>query len=64
MNSKIKECPVCGRYKFTEKGDNLCSVCGWELDVVQEANPDYKYGANQMSLNEAREAFKRGEEVM
>jgi len=26
-------------------------------------NPDEKYCANQMSLNEAREAYKKGEKI-
>ena len=38
--------------------------CGWQDDAVQNDNPDYKGGANQMSLNEAKEAYKKGEKVL
>lgn len=54
-------CPVCGKYEFEEKGDyDICEVCNWENDPLQTAEPDYKGGANHMSLNEAREAYKKG----
>ena len=38
-------------------------VCHWEDDPLQFEHQDYKGGANQMSLNEAREAHKRGEKT-
>ncbi len=41
----------------------ICNNCGWESDPIQEDNPDYKGGANKMSLNEARKAFKEGRKV-
>ena len=53
-----KECPVCGRYVFEKKGDyEICPVCGWENDALQEADADFKGGANKLSLNEARRAY-------
>jgi hypothetical protein len=33
-------------------------VCWWEDDPIQFADPDYRGGANQPSLNEARENFQ------
>ena len=63
MEEKHK-CPVCGKYEFEEYGDfEICPVCEWEDDPIQYKEPDYKGGANRMSLNEAREAYKRGEKV-
>lgn len=60
---KIK-CPVCGKYKFEEENDfDICPYCMWENDGVQYDDPDYAGGANQMSLNEARKAYKEGREV-
>jgi hypothetical protein len=41
----------------------ICDVCYWQNDPVQLRNPDYKGGANVMSLNEARKAYKQGKEV-
>ena len=50
-------CPVCGQYSFAEPHD-ICPVCGWEEDKVQLRDPDFAGGANEMSLNEARAAFR------
>lgn len=50
-------CPVCGQYRFTEKYD-ICDICGWENDPVQLADETFAGGANEMSLTEAREAWK------
>ena len=57
-----KLCPVCGQYTFTEPHE-ICPVCGWEQDRVQEEDPDFAGGANQLSLNQAIAAFKAGEGV-
>lgn len=57
-------CPCCGQYEFSEKGSyEICPVCNWEDDPVQAEEPDYSGGANVMSLNEAREAFRQGRKV-
>lgn len=61
---KSIKCPVCGKYEFDEEDDfDVCPVCMWENDGLQNKNPDYAGGANQMSLNEARKAYKEGREV-
>lgn len=52
-------CPVCGHKTFEHENDfNICPVCNWENDGVQEMNPDSTSGANHLSLNQARERFK------
>ena len=62
MAGKIK-CPVCGKYEFEEKDDfDICDVCWQENDEYQRQHPN-KSGANHMSLNEAREAYKAGKKV-
>ena len=56
-----RKCMCCGEYTLDE--DDLfaiCNNCGWESDKVQEDDPNYKGGANEMSLNEAKEAYKKG----
>ncbi len=55
-------CPVCGQYSFREPHD-ICPVCGWEQDGVQQRDPDFEGGANSMSLNQAKAAYKAGEGV-
>ena len=55
------KCPVCGEYEFEHHGsDDICEVCGWQDDIVQELDPDEECCENQMSLNQAREAWKKG----
>jgi hypothetical protein len=48
-------CPCCGSDVLTTAGEyEVCSVCAWEDDPVQSADPDLAGGANQESLNVAR----------
>lgn len=42
---------------------DICEVCLWQNDYVQLDDPDFSGGANEMSLNEARKAYKEGKEV-
>lgn len=54
------KCPVCGKYEFQEfASDDICPVCDWQDDPLQEKNPDYEGGANEMSLNQAKEAYRK-----
>lgn len=54
-------CPVCGETIFPHHGSfDVCDECGWEDDWVQETYPDSDAGANEMSLNDYRAAFKIG----
>ncbi len=63
MGEKHK-CPVCGETVFDEYGSfDMCDVCGWEDDPIQFQDHDYKGGANKMSVNEAKKAYKKGEEI-
>lgn len=62
MSHKIKyPCPCCGHKTFDEEPlgtFDICPVCYWEDDNIQFANPQYKGGANEMSLEEARRNYK------
>lgn len=68
MSGKRKEvsdmthkCPVCGKYEFPEADSfDICDVCGWEDDGLQEDEPDCAGGANDMSLNEYKAAWEAG----
>jgi hypothetical protein len=46
-------CPVCGQHTFTEEFE-LCPVCDWQQDSVQEKRPEFGGGANKLSLNDYR----------
>ena len=51
------KCPVCGKYEFEEDFD-LCPICEWQHDRVQEDEPDLAGGANTESLNGYRALWK------
>lgn len=58
------KCPVCGKYEFEAYNCiDICDVCDWCDDAIQESNPKYEGGANKMSLNQAREAYKKGIQI-
>ena len=57
-------CPVCGQYEFPTKASfDICDVCGWEDDYIQEIEPDLAGGANKYSLNENRKRWANGEKA-
>ena len=60
-NGKFR-CRCCGYYTLDEMATGtyeICPVCFWEDDPVQDYDPDYAGGANEPSLNEARRNFKQ-----
>lgn len=61
MSNKKYLCPCCKKYVFEEGPGSyeICPVCSWEDDKIQAENPDYKGGANKLSLNECIKKFKR-----
>ena len=65
-NYRTNEIPknICACFGMTEVYFfDFCDVCGWQNDSLQNKYPDFKGGANQMCLNEAKEAYKKGEEI-
>ncbi|EQA0898450.1 hypothetical protein A6C84_004098 [Escherichia coli] len=64
MNRSVYLCPCCRKYAFSGHGSyEICPLCNWEDDPVQEEEPNYGGGANVMSLNEARKAYAEGRKV-
>jgi hypothetical protein len=62
MNNKKKyKCPCCGYYTldYGPGHFDICPVCYWEDDNIQADDPTYWGGANVISLNEARENYKK-----
>ncbi len=51
-------CACCG--KAVVDFFDICEICGWENDLLQNKKPDFKGGANKMSLNEAKKAYAEG----
>ena len=53
-------CPCCGHRTLSEKGAyEICPVCYWEDDPVQSRDPGFSGGANDLSLVESRENYKK-----
>ncbi len=55
-------CPCCGYLTFdTAPGGTfaICPVCYWEDDNIQNDDPAYEGGANDISLNTAKENFSK-----
>lgn len=53
-------CPVCGKYEFqTYDWYEICHVCGWEDNAMQNEDPDCAAGPNKMSLNEYKKIYLR-----
>lgn len=58
------KCACCGEHSITEKGiAEECPHCGWMEDAYQEQFKSRSGGANIMSLNEARKAYREGRQV-
>lgn len=52
------ECACCGEM-ILEYYDHMeiCPICGWQEDKVQEDDPDYAGGANELSLNQFKVVY-------
>ena len=52
-------CPVCGYLTLNERDSfEICQICFWEDDGIDDYEADVESGPNHMSLNEARLKFK------
>jgi hypothetical protein len=53
-------CPCCGYQTLSEAPGSyaICKVCFWEDDPAQQNDPDYRGGANLVSLREGQKNFK------
>lgn len=54
-------CPCCGFLTLAQRPPgtfDICPVCFWEDDQIQFRDPDYRGGANTVSLTEARVNFR------
>lgn len=55
-----KMCKCCGQYELDKDSIyEICPICGWESDQVQEENPNMEGGANELSLNEYKAKYEK-----
>ena len=54
-------CFCCGSYSLENDPQKptfeICSVCYWENDPIQNEKPEYIGGANRISLNQAKNNY-------
>jgi hypothetical protein len=56
----METCACCGYKTIEEKGCyEICPICFWEDDSVQEADPWFKGGANRPNLFEAQNNYQK-----
>lgn len=54
------KCPVC---KSEVDYFDICDNCGWQNNGPEEKESDLA-GPNKMTLKQAKEAYKKGQEVL
>ncbi|MHC6202330.1 CPCC family cysteine-rich protein [Breznakiellaceae bacterium SP9] len=52
-----RPCTCCGEKTLVHKMHDICPICGWEDDSVQNNDLDYDGGANYISLNAAKKVW-------
>ncbi|MFB6179922.1 MAG: CPCC family cysteine-rich protein [Halorientalis sp.] len=56
-------CPVCGYRTLPSHPHQvryeICPICYWEDDLVQQSKPKSPAGANKIPLQQARENFRK-----
>jgi len=54
----METCPCCGYKTLSERGAyEICPICFWEDDALQENDPDAVGGANKVSLHQAQQNY-------
>lgn len=65
METKNKKCKCCENDSLPINSVyEICPICGWQDDDIQNNDPDFEGGANEMSLNQAMKAYKNGKKII
>ena len=59
----MKKCICCGLGYVDDDGGDICTICGWQDDDIQNDDPNFAGGANTLSLNEHRKNFKEKRKI-
>ena len=58
-------CPVCGYLTLDERDSfEICSICFWEDDGIDDCEANLMSGPNHMTLNEARHKFQTAKNII
>ena len=52
-----RECACCG--EMIVEFFDICPICKWQNDPLQNDNPNYGGGANELSLNQAKAEWEK-----
>lgn len=53
-------CPICGYLTLDERSSfDICSICFWEDDGIDDIEENNDSGPNHMTLKEGREIFQK-----
>ena len=58
----FKKCMCCGFYTIDSDDEvisSICDVCFWQYDIVAQQHPEKSIGPNKISLNEAKNNYRR-----
>lgn len=59
MNEMKYKCPICGKAEFSsENSFEICNHCGWQNDGIQNEDPNFWGGANDLSLKDYRKNYQ------
>ena len=59
--SNNNRCACCGEHSLPpDSAFEICPVCGWQDDDVQNDDSLFKGGANDMCLKQAQKEYLRG----
>ena len=65
ISTTLFPCPCCGNLTLSEINTfEICNVCFWEDDPIQSSDPNYSGGANNCSLIQARNAWRKREKTL
>lgn len=54
LRSRFPKRCACCQEGLIEEAHGICDICGWEDDKIQNEDPDFAGGANELSLKEYR----------
>lgn len=53
------KCKCCGEYKFNYEFE-ICPICGWQNDPIQNEDENFFGGANDLSLRKYKYYYNKG----
>ena len=58
-------CPVCGYLTLDERENfEICGICSWEDDGVDDFNKNVNSGPNHLTLEEGRKIFQKAKQKL